>query len=302
VKYSLEDLSVRSRRGELSESERKQLQLALEASMEASLAHRAGLQFDAEDSVLAGDDALAQRVTKRLLQNQPVAKRPRRRRIWRMAAAGVCLTVAAAAGPPVARSATQFVRGLISVSEPPTSPALPKEPNKAVPQPKTSPAPKAALAPRPAEPEPAKVETPEKPAVERSRRAKRVESSQEGAAAEFREASRLRRQGESAAAIDRYAALLAHYPSSPQARASEIALGMLHLQGGSPASGLAYFERYLRANPGGQLAADALWGKTRALAALGRSEEARKGLELLIERYPRSTYATAARAKLGISP
>jgi TolA-binding protein len=156
-------------------------------------------------------------------------------------------------------------------------------------------------APAPAEaaPEPAPPERTER-TVERV--GPRPEAQPEGAAAAFREASRLRREGKTALAMRRYRELLQRYPSSAEARASEIALGMLHLRGGSAGAGLRYFESYLGAAPGGQLAADALWGKTQALAAMGRNDEARRGLQLLIDRYPRSTYATAARAKLGISP
>lgn len=309
MKSGLEDLSARSRRGELSEAEQKQLRVALDASVEARMAHRAGLEFDAEDSVLAGDEALAQRVSERLLTTHPTVKpiaRRSGRRIWRFAAAGVCLTVAAAAGTPVARNATELIRELTWGSSSSPSRAVPPEPAPAPPAPaKAAPA---VLPDPPAEPEAepetesAETSAPKERRVQRRKAKPSVETEESGAATAFREASRLRREGRAAEAIQQYAALLKRYPSSPEARASEIALGMLHLGAGSPASGLRYFDRYLSTNPGGQLAADALWGKTRALAAMGRNEEARRGLELLIDRYPRSTYATAARAKLGISP
>jgi hypothetical protein len=78
VKIERDDLSVRARRGELDEVSEKQLALWLSSSQEASLVHRAGLQFDAEDSVLAGDEALAQRITERVLANRPLPLAPRR--------------------------------------------------------------------------------------------------------------------------------------------------------------------------------------------------------------------------------
>lgn len=96
-----------------------------------------------------------------------------------------------------------------------------------------------------------------------------------------------------------YTELTRRFPGTAEADSAEMALGTLSLQSGAAAQALGHFERYLAARPGGQLAVEALWGKTRALEALGRGDEARRELQLLVDRYPRSTYATAARAKLG---
>lgn len=118
----------------------------------------------------------------------------------------------------------------------------------------------------------------------------------------FAEASRARRQGETARAIVLYSELVQRFPGAAEADSAEIALGMLSLNRGAAAQGLGYFERYLAARPQGQLAVEALWGKTRALTALGRQDEARRDLLVLVNRYPRSTYAAAARAQLGMPP
>lgn len=67
MKALLEDLSARARRGQLGDSESRELERLLEASLEARLAHRAGLEFDGEDSVLVGDDALIERINQRLI-------------------------------------------------------------------------------------------------------------------------------------------------------------------------------------------------------------------------------------------
>lgn len=99
-----------------------------------------------------------------------------------------------------------------------------------------------------------------------------------------------------------YSELVQRFPGAAEADSAEIALGMLSLQTGALAQGLGYFERYLTTRPQGQLAVEALWGKTRALTALGREAEARRDLSVLVNRYPRSTYAAAARAKLGMPP
>ena len=46
------------------------------------------------------------------------------------------------------------------------------------------------------------------------------------------------------------------------------------------------------------LAPEALWGEAQSLYALGRAAEARRSLSMLLQRYPDSAYAGAARAKL----
>jgi hypothetical protein len=67
VKEAPEDLSVRARRGELGEAEERRLGVLLDASLEAKLLHWAGAAFDAENSMLAGDEARAERVGERVL-------------------------------------------------------------------------------------------------------------------------------------------------------------------------------------------------------------------------------------------
>jgi TolA-binding protein len=74
---------------------------------------------------------------------------------------------------------------------------------------------------------------------------------------------------------------------------------MLLLDGGSAASALHHFERYLRA-PSADLAPEALWGKSQALARLGRGDDARAMWELIVTRYPDCAYAKAAGAKLSV--
>lgn len=100
-----EDLSIRARRGELDEGAAKQLALLLSGSFEARLAHRAGTEFDAEDSVLPGDEALAARITQRLLVARPVRQPPRR---WlKPVLATAVIAALAAAAPLLTREAAQ---------------------------------------------------------------------------------------------------------------------------------------------------------------------------------------------------
>jgi TolA-binding protein len=92
--------------------------------------------------------------------------------------------------------------------------------------------------------------------------------------------------------------LQARLPNSPEARASDIALGMLQLQSGEARAARAHLERYLQRSPRGALAADSLWGQAQALFAQGNAVAARASLSTLLERYPSSAYASAASAKL----
>ncbi len=95
-----------------------------------------------------------------------------------------------------------------------------------------------------------------------------------------------------------YDALQNRFPGSAEANAADMALGMLRLQRGQARSAFDHFTHYLSRNPRSELAPEALWGKAQALSSLGRGAEARRNYASLLERYPDSTYAAAARAKL----
>jgi len=96
-----------------------------------------------------------------------------------------------------------------------------------------------------------------------------------------------------------YQELQRRHPTAAEARAADIALGMLYADA-APARALTHYRRYL--DHGGPLAPEALWGQARALSALGRTAEARESWRALVVRYPRSTYANAARTKLEPDP
>jgi TolA-binding protein len=114
-------------------------------------------------------------------------------------------------------------------------------------------------------------------------------------------AGRARRSGQPAQAIALLDSLRARYPSSPEAKASDITLGKLQLERGSSAAALRSFDRYLEHSPGGSLAPEALWGRAQALERMGNTSAARQSLVDLLQRYPASPYTSAARAKLGAS-
>ena len=298
---SLEDFSVRARRGELDEAEERQLRLLLASSLEARLAHRAGCEFDAEDSVLPGDDALAARLTQRVMDQQRRTRPGRLRVGWKLTAAAALSVAAAAAGPAL----VERVQATFHRAEVETAPAKPVVPsprpaavrgNRAAAE---APAPSATLEPSADEPvEPARARPTPAPRVAAA--AAETHASGAGdAAALFAEASRARRQGRPGEAIRLYQQLQRRHPAAAEARAADLALGVLYSRG-APGTALTHFRRYQRR--GGPLAPEALWGQAQALSALGRSDEARKIYRTLLTRYPRSAYAKAARAKLGTEP
>jgi len=113
----------------------------------------------------------------------------------------------------------------------------------------------------------------------------------------FRRATRLRQTDwEAAAAL--YEQLTLRHAESAEAGVAEMALGKHALAEGEAQQALRWFRAYQR-RPAGELAAEALWGQARALESLGNSPRARELWRQLIEQYPGSAYAAAAREQLG---
>jgi TolA-binding protein len=113
----------------------------------------------------------------------------------------------------------------------------------------------------------------------------------------YRAANDARRAGRTSDAIRGYKDLQRRFPDSSEAKASRVSLGGLLLRGGSASDALAQFNAYLDGGSG-QLAAEALFGRGRALQALGRSAEETENLERLLRQYPNSAYATHAKRRL----
>lgn len=113
----------------------------------------------------------------------------------------------------------------------------------------------------------------------------------------FQRASNARRSGEAKLATSLYAKLQREYPGSAEAKLSHLRLGSLLLEHGDAGMALAQFDRHLAAG-GSALAPEALYGRGRALAVMGRSAEERRTWEQLIARYPASPYASHARRRL----
>jgi TolA-binding protein len=288
-----EDLSARARRRELDDAELRHLRRTLEGSLEARLLHRAGTDFDAGDTVRRGDDELAQRIVARVVATRQMSPRRRARAAWLLAVAALCAGTAAAAGGPL----VQFVRSIIATrtDERASNPLGASSVSAVTPQ-SAHPAPGVAGE---ALPEKAAAAEPRATNADTARgTAPRIAPAAPASAATlFAAANLARREGQTARAIDVYEELQRRYPDAPESRAVDISLGMLRLDSGSAGSALRHFERYLRA-PSAELTPEALWGKSQALARLGRIDEARETWRFIVSRHPGSAYAKAASAKL----
>jgi TolA-binding protein len=292
-----EDLSARARRGMLDENEQRRLKALLRASAEGRLLHQAGSQFDAEDSVLPGDDEIAARIVDRTLartRKAPVGRHGRRRS-WLLFAVAACFVAAAATG-----AATHYRRRLSlrpnavadlhasdrgSIDPPRARPGAPAPERRDVAEP-TEVGERVGASPKPTAATPS-----------------RAPSASLGAAIPspsdlFAGAARARREGSLDEALRLYASLQRRYPDAPESRAADIALGMIQLGRGAASASLEHFQHYLRHSPSGDLVPEAMWGEAEALAKLGRSDEAESRLRALLARFPDSAYTAAARSRL----
>ncbi|MGK3965867.1 tol-pal system YbgF family protein [Sorangium sp. So ce118] len=114
----------------------------------------------------------------------------------------------------------------------------------------------------------------------------------------FREANDARRAGSTQRAIELYRALQKGFARSPEATLSLVSLGSLLLNSGSPAAALAQFDRYLGTAGARPLAVEALYGRGRALRALGRSADEAQSWRRLLREHPSSPYVEHARRRL----
>ena len=112
------------------------------------------------------------------------------------------------------------------------------------------------------------------------------------------EAGRARGEGQLDRAVSLYRKLQRDFPGTPEAQVSTVPLGRLLLDAASPRAALAAFDAYLRDVPRGPLIAEALYGRGRALEALGEDDEERRAWERLVTDHGGSAYAPHARRRL----
>jgi ferric-dicitrate binding protein FerR (iron transport regulator) len=96
-----------------------------------------------------------------------------------------------------------------------------------------------------------------------------------------------------------YRELIRRAPRSAEAASALVSLAQIELgKLGAPGKALRRFEAYLSGHPRGPLALEALYGKARALRALGRKADERAALERFLQRFPRALQAGEARRRL----
>lgn len=133
-------------------------------------------------------------------------------------------------------------------------------------------------------------------AVQPSQRS--IDDTRLSATALLAEAGRARGEGQLDRAASLYRRLQREFPGTPEALVSTVPLGRLLLDGGSARAALAAFDGYLRGMPRGPLVAEALYGKGRALEALGDGVEERRTWDRLVTDHAGSAYAPHARRRL----
>jgi TolA-binding protein len=111
-------------------------------------------------------------------------------------------------------------------------------------------------------------------------------------------AKEARRRGDIEQAITLYRRIQQLFPTSSEAVLSAAPLGGLFLERGAPLPALDQFDRYLRAAPAGVLVPEALYGRGRAMRALGDATEERRTWRRLVDAFPDSPYAPLARRRL----
>jgi TolA-binding protein len=278
------ELVVRERAGELSNVERTALDAHLATCAPCRLTQRLGRDFETDARLEAGDGeriAALSKIARAWAADarervSAVHEKPARRRapIW----------VFAAAAAFVALGASAAIRAFSAVATSPqvTEPAQvqPPAPKREAPAARPEPSPQApAMSPT----------TPATP---------RAAAPEETPRALFQRANEARRLGEGTRAASLYRKLIARFPGSPEAALSQVRLGGMLLEQGDGRTALAHFDRYLAEQPGGALSPEALYGRGRALASLGRSAEESRAWTRLLADFPKSPYAGHARRRL----
>jgi hypothetical protein len=330
-----ENLGVRARRAALLPGEQAEFERVLSASPILRMAHQLGRDFDAIAAVEAGDEQrVARFVDRALAARRPKRKRlfgPVRLSPWMAAAAvlavcGVALgvrgvwwphpTTTPVASAAVAASAPEQVKHrAVSLPRPVSeatdqSSAATTQSNQNVIEPSVSLPSASQVVPLHSarvpviRPSLQVVPTPTLAPVMTAapQRKDSVASfvleqpSELSAGALMRQASRARSLGE----IDRAVALLSElqneFSGTPEAHVSLVSLGKLLMQCGKPNAALQRFSSYLATS--GPLEEEALVGRARSLAALGRASEERSTWQRLLARFPGSIYAGAARDRM----
>jgi TolA-binding protein len=201
--------------------------------------------------------------------------------VWPLAAAAIVIAGAAIAGGwrPLRPQRLDVTSVKTRAPEPPPVPISPPALRLATPP--------AAAEQATSPPQPV-TKVPKRPAVAPSTTAAEL----------YRGANEARRGGQTTQAIERYQRLQRQFPGSSEALLSRVSLGRLLLQSSSAGAALAQFDAYLAGGSRQRLAPEALFGRGRALQALGRRAEEVQNWRSLIRQHPDSAYADHAGRRL----
>ncbi|MCL2450634.1 MAG: zf-HC2 domain-containing protein [Polyangiaceae bacterium] len=288
------DLVLRERRGALSRDERIRLDAHLSTCASCRFERRVGADFDAVGVVRPGDDRLDAQLAGAVARRLAGARGERARAPRRAALVASVLLVAAGAA-----ASTAWVRR--ERPQPAPAPAVTVAAPAAVEMAQASHRPETAspaidaLSRDPGAPSPPAASFP-RAAMARVQPPPASPPAGEGAASLFESANAARRRNRFTEALSLYDELQRRYPASTEAHVSHVSLGRMLLERGLWADAVRQLDLYLAA--GGTLSPEALFGKARALDALGQQGDATAAWQKLLGGYPDSVYAPQARKRL----
>jgi TolA-binding protein len=281
------ELLLRARRGVITDSERLALSAHLSSCEACQQLSEFGRDFEAVGGAAPGDSAVLARISERTLRSARVpASRVPRFRVYGLAAASVALLAGLAGATLLGRTVPKSASS--SPSSARSTPAAPEHSTPLRSLPKVDPASASAAS------EVSSVGAVLGPTALPNRPLSR---STDSASKLFHDANEARRAGDAALAVSLYRDLQRRFPDAPETNISRVSLGSVLLDTGAAPAALRQFDGYLAA-PRGALAAEAIYGRGRALKNLHRSTEEGATWQSLLDQFPRSPYASYAKRRL----
>jgi hypothetical protein len=305
------DLVARERRGELSEADRIALDAHLAACRSCRMSRDIQADFAADSSVQVDDaeriarmSAAARRWSQR--RARPPARWPRRPSLFKtrtlMFSMGALLIAGTASATMWWWRATPRPSEPVPEARPAATSSRPRPlPRVRVRAPEpvaVEPVAVQEQAPAPAPAPPAEVYRRPRPHTH----SVAVRTPPETPASLLRLASEARGRGDVEAASALYRRLQREYADTREAALSSLPWGGILLRQGHAERALEQFDRYLKTEPHGNLLPEALYGRGRALAALGRSADEQQTWRRLLSETPGSAYEPHARRRLAELP
>ena len=298
------DLVARERRGELSHADRLALGAHLESCDSCRMTRDIRADFEAETAVELDDavriarlSSAARRWSQR--RDRPRVRGERRGGRWRRVALGLAGLLMLAGSASATAWWWADSRGA-EVRAPEDRPVAARQRVSAPPR-RSAPARVATVVAASEEPEAPPAPVAAAPALRPARRHLRAPAAlaaRESPAMLLRRADEARRRGESEGALALFRRLQGEYPDTREAVLSTVPLGGILLRQGQALRAVEQFDRYLSAEPHGNLIPEALYGRGRGLAAVGQHEAERQTWRRLIDQSPGSAYEPHARRRL----